>query len=185
LLGEQVDLLLAQAADGELGGERARLAALHLGHHDADVDAVVDDIARAGTGTAAGQPARLRHGLDRVDERLAPPGAAESAAPGAGRHAAGRSPARPPAHSPTASAPRVNSSRSSSAPSSVIHCSPAPTARSASLLLPVIISSMRSSMVSTHTSLRTCTSRRWPMRKTRSVAWFSTAGFHQRSRCTT
>src|ERR1017187_4298555 len=25
----------------------------------------------------------------------------------------------------------------------------------------------------------------WPMRKARSVAWFSTAGFHQRSKCTT
>ena len=31
-------------------------------------------------------------------------------------------------------------------------------------------------------NLRTCTLRFWPMRKARSVAWFSTAGFHHRSR---
>src|SRR6478752_1276995 len=33
-----------------------------------------------------------------------------------------------------------------------------------------------------HTNLRTCTLRRCPMRNARSVAWFSTAGFHHRSR---
>ena len=35
------------------------------------------------------------------------------------------------------------------------------------------------------TNFRTCTARRWPIRNARSVAWSSTAGFHQRSTCTT
>ena len=41
---------------------------------------------------------------------------------------------------------------------------------------------MRSSMVPRQTNLWTSTFRCWPMRKARSVAWFSTAGFHQRSK---
>ena len=44
-------------------------------------------------------------------------------------------------------------------------------------------SAMRSSMVPAVTSVWTVTARVWPMRWTRSVAWSSTAGFHQRSKC--
>ena len=50
------------------------------------------------------------------------------------------------------------------------------------LCLRSIISSIFSSSVPTQTNLCTCTLRVWPMRKARSVAWFSTAGFHQRSK---
>src|ERR1039457_4935423 len=45
--------------------------------------------------------------------------------------------------------------------------------------------SILSSTVPRHTNLCTRTFLVWPMRKARSVAWFSTAGFHQRSKCTT
>src|SRR6266545_8348270 len=45
-----------------------------------------------------------------------------------------------------------------------------------------IISSIFSSRVPVQMNLRTCTLRRCPIRKARSVAWFSTAGFHHRSR---
>ena len=76
-------------------------------------------------------------------------------------------------------------SRSSAVESSVSHPSPVPTTRSASSFFRSIISSMRSSSVPAQTSLRTCTFRRCPMRKARSVAWSSTAGFHQRSKWTT
>ena len=41
---------------------------------------------------------------------------------------------------------------------------------------------MRSSIVPGHTSVWTTTPRVWPMRHTRSDAWSSTAGFHQRSK---
>ena len=51
----------------------------------------------------------------------------------------------------------------------------------ASAFLRSIISSMRSSSVPAQMNLRTCTLRDWPMRNARSVAWSSTAGFHQRS----
>ena len=40
----------------------------------------------------------------------------------------------------------------------------------------------RSSIVPRQTNLWTSTLRCWPMRNARSVAWFSTAGFHQRSK---
>src|SRR5437588_369307 len=45
--------------------------------------------------------------------------------------------------------------------------------------------SIFSSTVPRQTNLCTKTFLVWPMRKARSVAWFSTAGFHQRSKCTT
>ena len=44
------------------------------------------------------------------------------------------------------------------------------------------MASIRSSTVPRVMNLCTSTLRRWPMRKARSVAWFSTAGFHQRSK---
>jgi len=48
-----------------------------------------------------------------------------------------------------------------------------------------IIWSIRSSSVPVQTNLWTCTVRVWPMRYARSVAWFSTAGFHHRSKWNT
>ena len=48
-----------------------------------------------------------------------------------------------------------------------------------------IKASIFSSTVPRQTNLCTSTFLFWPMRKARSVAWFSTAGFHQRSKCTT
>ena len=45
-----------------------------------------------------------------------------------------------------------------------------------------ISASIRSSTVPRQTNLCTSTLLFWPMRKARSVAWFSTAGFHQRSK---
>ncbi len=45
-----------------------------------------------------------------------------------------------------------------------------------------ITAAMRSSIVPGHTSVWTSTPRVWPMRHTRSDAWSSTAGFHQRSK---
>ena len=60
--------------------------------------------------------------------------------------------------------------------------SPVPTTCSARACLLSIISSIFSSSVPAQRNLCTCTLRRWPMRKARSVAWFSTAGFHQRSK---
>ena len=79
----------------------------------------------------------------------------------------------------------ASTSRRSSVDSSVIHASPAPTTCSASSRLLLDHRVDRSSSVPTQTSLRTCTLRRWPMRNARSVAWSSTAGFHQRSKWTT
>src|SRR5438132_10002243 len=48
--------------------------------------------------------------------------------------------------------------------------------------LSLLCRSMRSSTVPRHTSLCTSTFLCWPMRYARSVAWSSTAGFHQRTR---
>ena len=53
---------------------------------------------------------------------------------------------------------------------------------SATSFLRSIIPSIFSSSVPAQMNLWTWTFRAWPMRKTRSVAWFSTAGFHQRSK---
>src|SRR5208282_4563534 len=75
---------------------------------------------------------------------------------------------------------------SSASASSVRLISPPPVSRSSAILrLDSISSSIRSSIVPRQTNLCTRTLRLWPMRKARSVAWFSTAGFHQRSKCTT
>ncbi|CPA31502.1 Uncharacterised protein [Mycobacterium tuberculosis] len=68
---------------------------------------------------------------------------------------------------------------------SVSQPSPSVTTKSASAFFSSIISSIFSSRVPVQMNLRTCTVRRCPIRNARSVAWFSTAGFHQRSRCTT
>ena len=66
--------------------------------------------------------------------------------------------------------------------SSVSHRSDVvPTTWSAVSRLISIMRSMRSSSVPAQISLWTWTSLVWPMRKARSVAWFSTAGFHHRS----
>src|SRR5699024_9117611 len=92
---------------------------------------------------------------------------------------------RPGVQPATASGISRTTSRRSSTDRSVSHSSPEETALSASALLRVSISSTRSSTVPTQTIVRTCTLRRWPIRKARSVAWFSTAGFHHRSTCTT
>ena len=59
---------------------------------------------------------------------------------------------------------------------------PRSTIRVARSRLPAISSSIRSSIVPAQTSRCTCTTRVWPMRWARSVAWSSTAGFHQRSK---
>ena len=69
--------------------------------------------------------------------------------------------------------------------SSVSQFSPSPTTMPDSAVFWAIIASMRSSTVPGQRNLRTWTLRRCPMRNARSVAWFSTAGFHQRSRWTT
>ena len=87
-------------------------------------------------------------------------------------------------------AARVTSRRtrsiSASSDSSVRLTSASPARMSsASFRFSAIISSMRSSTVPVVMNLCTSTLRRWPMRKARSVAWFSTAGFHQRSKWTT
>src|SRR5699024_5631412 len=92
---------------------------------------------------------------------------------------------RPGVQPATASGISRTTSRRSSTDRSVSHSSPAETALSASALLRVSISSTRSSTVPTQSSVRTCTLRLWPIRKARSVAWCSTAGFHHRSTCTT
>ncbi len=57
--------------------------------------------------------------------------------------------------------------------------------RSARARFASIMLSIRSSRVPPHTNFLTCTLRFWPIRKARSVAWSSTAGFHHRSKCTT
>ena len=80
---------------------------------------------------------------------------------------------------------RLTSRRISSFDSSV---RAAPASASASITcrlrsrLLSIRASMRSSSVPRQISLWTSTLRFWPMRKARSVAWSSTAGFHQRSK---
>ena len=83
---------------------------------------------------------------------------------------------------PIASCRRANRSFNWSLDSSVSQASPVPTTATPTSCLRSIISSIFSSSVPTQTNLCTCTLRVWPMRKARSVAWFSTAGFHQRSK---
>ena len=60
--------------------------------------------------------------------------------------------------------------------------SPALTTASASERLDVMSSAIDSSIVPSLMSRWTCTGFVWPMRCARSVAWSSTAGFHQRSK---
>src|SRR5580693_2289717 len=75
---------------------------------------------------------------------------------------------------------------SSASASSVRLISPPPASKSSAILrFDSMSSSIRSSIVPRQTNLCTRTLRFCPMRKARSVAWFSTAGFHQRSKCTT
>ena len=73
-------------------------------------------------------------------------------------------------------------SRSSASDSSVRAASPRPSTASARLRLRCSSSAIRSSMVPSVTRRCTWTGRVWPIRWARSVAWSSTAGFHQRSK---
>src|SRR4029077_2279611 len=81
----------------------------------------------------------------------------------------------------TASSESATTSRSCAVDSPASQFSPVPTICSARAFFSSIMASIRSSSVPTQTNLRTCTSRRWPIRNARSVAWSSTAGFHHRS----
>src|SRR5690606_4248862 len=138
----------------------------------------VEHLPLAGVGPAARQPPRVGERLQEVDEAPRPPLRPDRAALRARPDAL--------AHQPlTASGDRRSTSRSSATDSSVSQSSPVPTIDSARAFLRSIISSTRSSIVPTQMNLRTWTLRVCPMRNARSVAWSSTAGFHQRSTCTT
>ena len=76
----------------------------------------------------------------------------------------------------------VTRSRSSSLLSSVSATSPEPSTDSARLRLRSSSWPIRCSMVPSVTRRCTWTARVWPIRWARSVAWSSTAGFHQRSK---
>src|SRR5262245_27059699 len=78
---------------------------------------------------------------------------------------------------------RATSFRNSSSPISV-RCMSAPPSRKspASCFFDSIMCSIFSSTVPWQTNLCTSTFLVWPIRKARSVAWFSTAGFHHRSK---
>src|ERR1700733_9971113 len=147
----------------------------------------LEDLAPPRVGAPALQPAAHPVGVEHRDEPARPPLLADGAPLALGLDAAldgdrpGRLPLVPAAHADTASGDRVSTSRSAAEDSSVSQLSPVPTICSARAFFCSIMASIRSSRVPTQTNLRTWTSRRWPMRKARSVAWSSTAGFHQRS----
>src|SRR5690606_10536607 len=154
----------------------------------------------AGVGAAPGEPATQGERLQHGQEPFGPPGTADGAAGAAGLEAAlhpkgpgaRREPAYAPppgvgslvsvvAHSTTAPSSSVSSDRSWDVVRSVSHSSPVPTLFAPRPRLSRIMAATFSSTVPAQTSLRTCTARRWPIRNARSVAWSSTAGFHQRS----
>src|SRR5579884_2533347 len=85
----------------------------------------------------------------------------------------------------TASPEREKRSRSALSSSSVIQRSPAATMREARSRFSSSMRSTFSSTVPAVTSLCTWTARVWPILYVRSVAWSSTAGFHQRSKWNT
>src|SRR5438093_1610639 len=158
--------------------------ALHLGEHDAGLDLELGDLAAARVAAPAFQPRAHAEGFQQLEEASRPPRLSVLAR----RQATDR---RQRTHglelrgahqAATASLESATSLRSWAVSSSVNHASPLPTTLSASSRLEAINSSMRSSSVPTHVSLRTWTFLRWPIRNARSVAWSSTAGFHQRSK---
>src|SRR5213596_3660101 len=158
--------------------------ALHLGEHDAGLDLELGDLAAARVAASAFQPRAHAEGFQQLEEASRPPRLSVLAR----RQATDR---RQRTHglelrgahqAATASLESATSLRSWAVSSSVNHASPLPTTLSASSRLEAINSSMRSSSVPTHVSLRTWTFLRWPIRNARSVAWSSTAGFHQRSK---
>src|SRR6202012_2805215 len=149
-------------------------------------------LAAPGVAPSALQPSADPVGLEHRDEPPRPPLLADRAPGAPGLDAAlDRDRPRPVlrpgreagtgAHADTASGDSVRISRSAAVDSSVSQPSPVPTICSARAFFCSIIASIRSSRVPTQTNLRTWTSRRWPMRNAPSVAWSSTAGFHQRS----
>ena len=94
-------------------------------------------------------------------------------------------PATPYRSSADAAARSSRTSRNSSASGSSVNnasAPPPPTTSSANERFDSINASIRSSTVPRHTNLCTSTFRCCPIRNARSVAWFSTAGFHQRSK---
>src|SRR6266508_1999403 len=188
---------LAEAAEPDADPVRPCPRSLDAGADGARCDPEVEDLARACVGAATPKARAHAERLEDGDEPSRPPALADLAA-AAARFDAALDPPWPrrrpvpvvpvaiashsPSYSETASGASATSSRSRLVDSSVSQLSPPPTISSASSFFSSISASTRSSSVPTQTSLRTCTSLRWPMRKTRSVAWSSTAGFHQRSK---
>src|SRR6266536_4361599 len=188
---------LGEAGKPDADAVRPCPRCLHAGAGGARCDPEVEDLAGACVGAATPEARAHAERLEDGDEPSRPPALADLAA-AAARFDAALDPPRPrrrpvpvvpvaitshsPSYSETASGASAISSRSRLVDSSVSQLSPPPTISSASAFFSSISASIRSSSVPTQTSLRTCTSLRWPMRKARSVAWSSTAGFHQRSK---
>ena len=151
------------------------------------------DLAAAGIGTAPAQPCADVEAFQDGNPALGPPAFPECAAFGLGLDAPfgarGRDGLKyleiaPSAHLILRSLPfagqRDLSARRSKARSASLRPFRRPSRQSPFCVS--IISSIFSSRVPAQRNLCTCTFLVWPMRKARSVAWFSTAGFHQRSK---
>src|SRR5438876_6897460 len=158
--GGRVDRLFV---DAKVGVDRTT----HSGRDRALDQGVVEDAPSTCVGAPASKAGRIGKLFQGLDKTLAPPGATELC------HCA---------HSRTALRRSAIRSLNVSLSSSVSQDSSAPTTSEESRFLSSIIASMRSSSVPMATNLCTKTFLRWPMRKARSVAWSSTAGFHQRSK---
>src|SRR6266516_1955731 len=139
----------------------------HSGRDGAFGQCVVEDASPTRVGASTSEAGRIGKLFQGRDKALAPPGAAELCH----RY-----------HSRTALRRSAISSLKVSLSSSVSQDSSVPTTSEESRFLSSIIASMRSSIVPMAKNLCTKTFLRWPIRKARSVAWSSTAGFHQRSK---
>src|SRR6266542_1878555 len=157
--------------DGFLVDAKVRVdRASHPGRDPAIGERVLQDPARAGVRAPAAQAARIGELLQGGDEALAPPRPAKVG------HVA---------YSRTALRCSAISCLNVSLSSSVNHDSSLPMMVDDRRFLSSISWSIRSSRVPSATNLWTNTFLCWPMRKARSVAWSSTAGFHQRSKWNT
>src|SRR5699024_7316045 len=171
---EGAAVVLPEGGQVETGVVQLPVRIQHVAARGARVDVQPLHPPGAGVGLAAPHPGRAQQLLRPLAQRDGVPALPDGAA------------ARSELDAHESSSPsRESRSNSRSSSRVVSQSSPGPTVSSASACLSCSTVSIFSSTVPALTCVFTVTSRRCPMRKARSVAWFSTAGFHQRSRCTT